>query len=592
MDKLKSLQLAAGSSGWSKPIDEYLADKRYFIISPENGLGNRLRAMCSFILISNYLKIPTLVYWEGGEGFDGTPLEELIDVDSLGVKVVSKELWENVRKKSFKIDENISGVYENSIEEASSHVPKAKDQKRKEFINNIFEGKYKQITARATNFMPWAFYRVLIEPYIPNWWKEYREIMHKIQPSKKVLAGVNNETEKFSPETYGMHIRRGDAVDNDNPNRKHYLQSSNNAFIMEAEYLLKNPAAKIYLATDDKDTLEFFRSEFGDRILYRNKEFQPSLFNALKSGQIDATTEMFALSKCKRILGTHFSSFGLIAADLGNKHFDRVLDTPDSLSEFRNRNVKFSDIQRKQGVTLINCCMNRNDNLKLALPTWLAADGLNEIVLLDWSSDEPVENLVPEDTNGKIVKVVRARGQSRWALSWAFNLAASFASYSKIAKIDADILLMPDFFRKHDLARGEFCHGSWRVARNDNELHLNGQMLCWLKDFWEVNGYHEKITSYGWDDDDLYLRLAKNLKLKEKVINNDKLHHIQTKFEKRAEHQDEFKDIGEEALGKVLFDETMKNRVWALKNPWGKNEPLKDWEIKEIKKNIFTCVPR
>ena len=34
--------------------------------------------------------------------------------------------------------------------------------------------------------------------------------------------------------------------------------------------------------------------------------------------------------------------------------------------------------------------MNRNDNLKTSLESWLEVDGVDEIIIVDWSSDTPV----------------------------------------------------------------------------------------------------------------------------------------------------------------------------------------------------------
>ncbi|MBI1171868.1 hypothetical protein GC209_10730 [bacterium] len=42
------------------------------------------------------------------------------------------------------------------------------------------------------------------------------------------------------------------------------------------------------------------------------------------------------------------------------------------------------------GISIVTCCMNRNDNLKKAIPSWLANPEISEIIIVDWSSDHPV----------------------------------------------------------------------------------------------------------------------------------------------------------------------------------------------------------
>ncbi|KAK1868428.1 hypothetical protein I4F81_010916 [Pyropia yezoensis] len=46
------------------------------------------------------------------------------------------------------------------------------------------------------------------------------------------------------------------------------------------------------------------------------------------------------------------------------------------------------------------------------------------------------------------------------------------------------------------------------VSRDDNELHLNGAAVVGRADFWAVGGYDERLQAYGYDDEDLYARLA------------------------------------------------------------------------------------
>jgi hypothetical protein len=117
-------------------------------------------------------------------------------------------------------------------------------------------------------------------------------------------------------------------------------------------------------------------------------------------------------------------------------------------------------------------------------------------------------------------------------------------------------------------------------------------MYCWVENFWKANGYNERVTSYGWEDDDLYWRLQSEQGLQEFELNKDLLHHISGSFKKRIKNQKEFQGTADKDVGPALFKETMENRKACFAQPWKKNEPLKDWDVKEIKKNIFTCIPK
>lgn len=160
------------------------------------------------------------------------------------------------------------------------------------------------------------------------------------------------------------------------------------------------------------------------------------------------------------------------------------------------------------GVSLVTSCMNRNDNLVKAIPSWLACHQISEVVIVDWSSDVPViESLSESEISDPRIRVVRVDDQPRWILSYAFNIGFRAASFEKILKADADINLSPDFFERNHLSKDEFIAGDWRVAEKGQEF-INGFFYISREDLLSVNGFNEYITTYGWDDDDIYQRLV------------------------------------------------------------------------------------
>jgi hypothetical protein len=160
------------------------------------------------------------------------------------------------------------------------------------------------------------------------------------------------------------------------------------------------------------------------------------------------------------------------------------------------------------GITLVTCCMNRNDNLMRALPSWLALAEIAEILIVDWSSERPVaEDLAMAGMTDSRIRVLRVEGEPRWVLSYAFNLGFRAATFDTILKADADILLSDDFFARNRLAPGSLIAGNWRDAAPD-QAHVNGFFLVERASLAKVGGFNEHITTYGWDDDDLYARLV------------------------------------------------------------------------------------
>lgn len=160
------------------------------------------------------------------------------------------------------------------------------------------------------------------------------------------------------------------------------------------------------------------------------------------------------------------------------------------------------------GISVVSCCKNRNDNLVQALPSWLARYEVSEIVVVDWSSDRPVAaSLAEAGLADPRIRIVRVEDEPRWILSYAFNAGFRAARFAKVLKADADIVLDPGFFAANRLQRGRFVAGNWRTATTGQE-YVNGFFFVHHADLMAVGGFNEHITTYGWDDDDLYERMV------------------------------------------------------------------------------------
>ena len=157
-------------------------------------------------------------------------------------------------------------------------------------------------------------------------------------------------------------------------------------------------------------------------------------------------------------------------------------------------------------VSVVAACGGRGTTLRAALPSW-AATGARDIVLVDWSSESPLGTSL--DLHDPRTRIVRVEDQPAWRLSWAYNVAFANAKFAKVLKVDCDTVLSPDFFEAHPLRPGVFYAGDWREARSREDVHLNGVLYAHASDFWGVNGYDERIQSYGWDDSDMHQRLER-----------------------------------------------------------------------------------
>jgi hypothetical protein len=220
-------------------------------------------------------------------------------------------------------------------------------------------------------------------------------------------------------------------------------------------------------------------------------------------------------------------------------------------------------------VSVVCGCMDRNQMLAEALPSWLALPEIGEVVIVDWSSPTPVR-LLTTPLRDPRVKVIRVEGQSRWIASKSHNLGARAASGEVLLRLDCDYVLGPSFFETHKLSPRTFFCGNWRRARVDNERHLTGVLYLHKPDFLGANGYNERIVTYGYEDDDLFERLER-AGLTRRNIDLDTIHHIPHDDMMRTRHQD---------VGSVEY-ETERNKILAHKQPWSAADRMTSWERRE-----------
>jgi len=153
--------------------------------------------------------------------------------------------------------------------------------------------------------------------------------------------------------------------------------------------------------------------------------------------------------------------------------------------------------------TLVTACMNRESHLRANLPRWLELPGLAEIIVVDWSNQRSLEDLRSIDSR---VAVVRVEGESKWILSYAYNVGIARAAHPVVVKCDADCLPRREVLALVPGAEGFFA-GHWKSGAAVNKPSVNGQCVLTKAQFETVNGYSEVIRTYGRDDEDFYDRL-------------------------------------------------------------------------------------
>lgn len=155
-------------------------------------------------------------------------------------------------------------------------------------------------------------------------------------------------------------------------------------------------------------------------------------------------------------------------------------------------------------LSLVTTCMNREPHLRATLPRWLGIPGIDEIVIVDWSTGESIADLVTLDPR---VRVLRVEGETKWRQPYPTNFGIGQAHGDVILKCDADCIPSHRIadYRPTDT---EFFAGHWREGRPLGKACVNGQCLFTRAAWEKVNGFSELFRVYGRDDEDFYARLA------------------------------------------------------------------------------------
>ena len=237
-------------------------------------------------------------------------------------------------------------------------------------------------------------------------------------------------------------------------------------------------------------------------------------------------------------------------------------------------------------VSVICACKNRYDALRISLNSWLAFDEIKEIIIVDWSSDNPINHLTNLD---KRIKIIRVNGEKYFNQPQPLNLAASIATGDYILKLDCDYMINPyfPFFEFYKIDDTSFLCGqdSYECKHEHWNEHLNaytvnfhgmdvGEMmkyshsysplfkyltgLCFVsrENYWKVGGYDERMGKYyAYEDDQITKRLTMMGLECKKLVHNYNVIHIPHPDNKRYEN---FEGYGEEAENNI---ENVKRKI-------------------------------
>lgn len=249
-------------------------------VTAQGGLCNRLRVLLGALAVSEREQIPTRFVWH-----PDWQCEAYFD-----------ELFEPIESPWFKI---VTGTF---LDRPSSH--------KKLYLPQLLR-------------LP--FYKKQIKLFHPDRHGPLADALHKwgslytntgyqiapysmeqikqIRPMQELQECIDKTISRFPKNIIGVHIRRSD-------NHKSCEISTDEAFVNVME---QYPEAHFYIATDDEEVKWKLRETFKGRTLAQETDGRRD--NAFSLG--DAVVDLFCLAHTQRIIGSYWSSFSDMAAEIG-----------------------------------------------------------------------------------------------------------------------------------------------------------------------------------------------------------------------------------------------------------------------------------
>lgn len=250
------------------------------IIQPIGGLCNRMRAINSARILAGKRHEKLTVIWFVNPEL-GCPFEKIFKpTDQFKViNIYSK--W-NLRKMWLQLSSMAFGSFVGN-DGIRSH-------KGDGTLEEAFENSLKKKTYIATeeHFYPCHDYSAFV-------------------PTEEVLSRIEAKKQELGTHSVGVHIRRTD-------NMPAIGKSSTDSFIASMKKELETDAETMfYLATDDLSEEAKLRECFPGKII--SNEDRDLSRNSI-AGIQDAMLDLYCLAATKKIIGSYFSSFTDIAADM------------------------------------------------------------------------------------------------------------------------------------------------------------------------------------------------------------------------------------------------------------------------------------
>lgn len=274
-----------------------------FWVEPLAGLGNRMQVLASAYFLSQKYQKRLCILWNN-DGDLAADFEDIFEAVP-DVRVVKATTDGYHAKPLLRLKSEWLRRRLLSKSSFAAEINKWPDEMSMEELFSVIDEGVRN--AENVYVRSWKYFTPVYE--------SHEITLNFLKPSKKVRLRGKAVFDRIEENTVGVHIRRTD-------HEMAIAESPNEAFFREMEKELeRDGSCRFFVATDDREAEREVLSRFGEKVFFKDDK---SWGRKHRDGMLDACVDLWALSKCGKILGSKGSTFGEIAAKMGNSRLEIV----------------------------------------------------------------------------------------------------------------------------------------------------------------------------------------------------------------------------------------------------------------------------
>ena len=255
-------------------------------IIPTGGLCNRMRVMASGVYLAQKYGRTAIIHWNNTKGLRADFCQLFMTQMPADTMLIENRNW------LYRIDSTVQFLLRFPLLKCRSQVIYN--------YNRYSNGNFSD----NSNFQVGKDYTLVG----CNSLDQHYNLRKLFKPTDSIQNRINIITSQFASNTIGIHIRRTDNIQS-------IKLSPLEAFIQKInEEIMQDNSVKFYLASDDEEVKQRLMKLFRDRIITHTDKLERDSLE----GMCIAVVDLFCLSKTRKIIGSDYSSYSNIAAELGD----------------------------------------------------------------------------------------------------------------------------------------------------------------------------------------------------------------------------------------------------------------------------------